>query len=48
MINTLVVGEINDGKLTDNSFDLLKKFPSYKKYKSITSMFIPGYKLVKK
>ena len=27
---------------------LLKKFPSYKKYKSITSMFIPGYKLVKK
>jgi len=27
---------------------LLKKFPSYKKYKSTTSMFIPGYKLIKK
>ena len=27
---------------------LTKKFPSYKKYKSVTSMFIPGYKLIKK
>ena len=27
---------------------LLKNFPSYKKYKSVTSMFIPGYKLIKK
>ena len=27
---------------------LTKKFPSYKKYKSATSMFIPGYKLIKK
>ena len=27
---------------------LLKKFPSYKKYKANTSMFIPGYKLIKK
>jgi len=27
---------------------LLKKFPEYKKYKTSTSMFLPGYKLVKK
>ena len=27
---------------------LSKKFPKYKKYKESTSMFIPGYKLVKK
>ncbi len=27
---------------------LSKKFPKYKKYKEGTSMFIPGYKLVKK
>ena len=27
---------------------LAKKFPSYKKYKDSTSMFIPGYKLIKK
>ena len=27
---------------------LAKKFPSYKQYKSGTSMFIPGYKLIKK
>ena len=27
---------------------LSKRFPNYKKYQSLTSMFIPGYKLVKK
>jgi len=27
---------------------MLKRFPKYREYKAITSMFIPGYKLVKK